>query len=524
MALELADPAGGADATDSLQKAPELVSMTWRFYLAAALTVPLMIISMGPMFWHEFEARAGAVLTSNWLQWLLCTPVVLIAGWPLLARGIRSFRTLYFNMFTLIGVGTLAAYLFSSAATFWPRLIPADFLVHGKPPVYFEAAAMIITLVLLGQILELRARHQTGSALRALFDLSPAMGHVVVQSQVLDVPVANLMKGEHLRVLPGEKVPVDGTIVAGQSHLDESLLTGESFPVAKQIGDVVIGGTINHAGTFEMRADKIGHDTLLNQIIHQVSKAQRSRAPIQSLADRVARWFVPAVMLASALTFLLWARYSPYEPRLTYALVNAIAVLIIACPCALGLATPMSVVVAMGRGAQQGILIRDAAAIQQLETIDTVVVDKTGTLTEGQPRVTEILTADGVSTDVALALAAGVESHSEHPLAQSIVRRANDGQVSLPAATDVQVEVARGIVARCDGKLVALGNLPWFQQQRVQLDDNLEQTAAERERVGDAVVRLAIDQREVALFVLRDPLRETSRTALDQLRAQHVEV
>src|SRR6476661_7378392 len=411
-------------------------SMQLRFWVGVALSISLLAISMGGM-------AAGSPLhnlPAGWMEWLqlaLATPVVLWGGWPFFQRGWASLVNRHLNMFTLIAMGTGTAYLFSVIATLAPGLFPQSFLGHGgRPEVYFESAAIIVTLVLLGQVLELRARRQTSSAIKALLDLNPKTARRLrPDGSDEEIPLDHIQRGNRLRVRPGDRIPVDGTVEEGNSSVDESMITGESMPVEKSTGVKVVGGTVNQTGSFIMRAEKLGSETLLAQIVRMVAEAQRSRAPIQSLADRVSGYFVPAVVLVAVLTFIVWAIWGP-EPRLAYALVNAVAVLIIACPCALGLATPMAVMVGTGRGAHAGVLVRNAAALEAMEKVDTLVLDKTGTLTEGKPRLVRIVASPPFTDEQVLRFAAAVEQGSEHPLATAIVAGARERGVAVPRATN----------------------------------------------------------------------------------------
>jgi P-type Cu+ transporter len=437
---------------------PELLDMSRRFRVGLVLTAPVFALAMAEHLPGRPLAGVLSPTVSAWIQMLLSTPVVLWCGWPFLARAWVSLRTRHLNMFTLIGLGTAAAFLYSSAATLLPGAIPTSFRDHhGAVPVYFEAAAVITVLVLLGQVLELRARERTGGAIRALLALAPATARVMRgDGSEADVPLAQVRPGDRLRVRPGERLPVDGVVLAGTSAVDESMVTGEPIPVEKSAGSLVTGGTVNGTGALEMRAERVGAETLLARIVRSVSEAQRSRAPIQRVADAVAAWFVPAVVAVALVTFVIWATLGP-RPRLAYALVNAVAVLIIACPCALGLATPMSVMVGLGRGARAGVLVRDAAALERLEQVDTVVVDKTGTLTEGRPRVTAVMAAAGFAESEVLRLAAAVERGSEHPLAAAIGAAAVERGLVVPQAVEVHAHPGRGLTGAVDGHTVILG-------------------------------------------------------------------
>ena len=457
---------------------PELRDMTRRFWISLVLTAPLLAIAMGSMLWpHAFMGeigieRGGRLVLPPWssiLPWLeliLATPVVLWGGWPFFQRGWASIVNRSTNMFTLIAMGTGVAYLFSVVATLFPQIFPASFRSMGdRPDVYFEAAAAIVTLVLLGQVLELRARSRTSSAIRALLDLSPKMARVMSerrrQGRERDIPLEQVKPGDRLRVRPGEKIPVDGVVLDGSSAVDESMITGESIPVEKTVASRVIGATVNGNGSLVMRAERVGSETMLAQIVQMVSQAQRTRAPIQRLADKVAGWFVPAVIAIAVVTFIVWVSFGP-EPRFAHAIVNAVAVLIIACPCALGLATPMAIMVGTGRGAHAGVLIKNAEALETLEKVDTIVFDKTGTLTEGKPKVVAISTAGnppGISENELLRLAASLERASEHPLAAAIVVKANELNLSLSQPGNFQSTPGQGVRGTVEGKNVVVGNI-----------------------------------------------------------------
>ncbi|WP_425114064.1 heavy metal translocating P-type ATPase, partial [Bradyrhizobium sp.] len=439
---------------------PELADMTRRFWIGALLAAPVVVLEMGG---HLLGHALVAPMLSNWIQFVFATPVVLWAGWPFFVRGWQSLQTRNLNMFTLIAMGTTVAYVYSLIATVVPQAFPATFRDHGGAvAVYFEAAAVITILVLLGQVLELRARDATSGAIKALLRLAPKTARRVGDDgHDHEVEIDQLAVGDRLRVRPGEKVPVDGIILEGRSSLDESLVTGESMPVSKEQGARVVAGTLNQSGGFVMRADKVGRDTLLSQIVQMVADAQRSRAPIQRLADQVAGWFVPTVIAAAVIAFAAWYAFGP-EPRLAYGLVAAVSVLIIACPCALGLATPMSIMVGVGRGAHEGVLIKNAEALERMEKIDTLVVDKTGTLTEGKPDVTAIVTAEGFDEAEVLRLAASVESASEHPLADAIVRHARARNLTLGEVSGFDAPTGKGARGTVDGKSVALGNAPFL--------------------------------------------------------------
>ena len=502
MALEPMLPST-EDASD-----PELRLMTRRLRLAAALSIPLLVIGMfGIVF-------PGVV----WVQLALATPAVLWGGWPFFVRGWQSVKSRHLNMFTLIALGTGIAYLDSVVAALFPNIFPAAFrTMDGGVPLYFEAAAVIVTLVLVGQVLELRARALTGGAIRALLDLAPRTARLVTAAGgERDIVLGDIAVGDQLRVRPGETVPVDGAIIDGESTLDESMLTGEPLPVEKRAGDRVTGGTRNTTGSFLMRAERVGADTLLARIVALVASAQRSRAPIQQLADIVAGRFVPAVMAVAALAFVVWALLGP-PPALGYALVAAISVLLIACPCALGLATPMSVMVGTGRAARAGVLIRDAEAIQRLETIDTLVVDKTGTLTEGKPRLVGVVTVGGIAADTLLQLAAAAERGSEHPLAVAIVKGAEvRGLAALPVAA-FRAEPGRGVVATVAARRIAIGNEALFAALGID-PTPLAEEAARRREDGEGIMLMAVGDRAEGLLAVADPVKENAAAALAALR------
>jgi Cu+-exporting ATPase len=505
-----------ANATNDDQQ-QQYSDMQRRMWVGFALSLPLLLIAMGPMV----GVRLGDWLSANtsaWLQFFLATPVVFWCGWPLLVRGAKSFRSMNLNMFSLIAVGSLAAYFFSSVVLLAPSIIPQAFFEHGAPPLYFEAAAVIITLVLLGQVLELRARQQTGGAIRELMQLTPETAHRIVADGEDEEQVSLKMvhRGDQLRVRPGEKIPVDGRVLSGSSSIDESMLTGEPMPVEKSAGDSVTGGTLNQTGALVMEAVGVGQDTVVSRIVEMVSAAQRSRAPIQKLADVVARYFVPAVIACSILAFGAWAMFGP-EPRLAHAFVSAVAVLIIACPCALGLATPMSVMVGVGRGARQGVLIKNAEVLEVMEKVDTIVVDKTGTLTRGRPEVTALeIFGDRQESDI-LAIAAAVESQSEHPLAQAFLRRAKEAGVPAKEASEFNSITGGGVQANVDGHLVRIGSADLLAEHHIQGLDIGRDKATAHQTAGATVVFLAIDDRLVALVAVADPIKESTPPALKTL-------
>jgi Cu+-exporting ATPase len=503
---------------------PELADMTRRFWIALALAAPVVALEMGA---HLAGHALLAPARSNRVQVVLATPVVLWAGWPFFQRGWRSLVTRHLNMFTLIALGTGVAYAYSLVAAVAPGLFPPAFRGHdGAVAVYFEAAAVITVLVLLGQVLELRARDRTSGAIRALLRLAPTSARrVAADGRDEDIALAAVAAGDRLRVRPGEKVPVDGAIIEGQSTLDESMVTGESMPVTRRAGERVIGGTLNQAGGFVMRADRIGRDTMLARIVDMVAGAQRSRAPIQRLADQVAGWFVPSVIAVAIVAFAAWAIFGP-EPRLTYGLVAAVTVLIIACPCALGLATPMSIMVGVGRGAHAGVLVRNAEALERMERITTLLVDKTGTLTEGKPKVVAIVPtpahAKNEENEI-LRLAASVERASEHPLGRAIVDAAGDRNLALAAATEFAAPSGKGVSATVDGRHVALGNARFLADLEI-ATDTLTADAERFRQDGATVVFVTIDRRLAGLIAIADPVKATTPAALATLRQQGIRV
>lgn len=492
----------------------ELRDMTRRFWIGAVLTLPVFLLAMAHLIPSASEWTMGAV--SRWMQFMLSTPVVLWAGWPFFERGVRSLKTRHLNMFTLVAMGVGAAYGYSAVAMLAPGVFPPGAGHHQGPPVYFEAAAMIVVLVLLGQVLELRARRRTGDALRALLDLAPKTARILSEDGEREVPLEEVQAGARLRVRPGEKVPVDGVILEGKSALDESMLTGESMPVEKAEGDVVTGGTINGTGGFVMRAEHVGSETVLARIVQMVSEAQRSRAPIQALADRVAGYFVPAVLGVAAVTFALWIWLGP-EPRFTAAIVNAVAVLIIACPCALGLATPMSIMVGVGRGAHAGVLIKNAEAIERLEKVTAVVVDKTGTLTEGKPRLVEVHALKGVEENELVALTAAVEQASEHPLGAAIVAAARDRGLKILATQDFHSITGGGVSAAVNGRTVIAGQLSFLREHSVEDLDTLSTRAEALQKRGQTVIFVAREGRAIGLLSVADPIKPSTAAAIESL-------
>lgn len=501
----------------------ELRDMTRRFWISAVLTLPVFLVAMAHLVpvWRHAEWAVGNV--SRWGQFLLSTPVVLWAGGPFFVRGWRSLRNRSLNMFTLIALGVGAAYVFSAAAMLIPQAFPPGSGHGGLPAIYFEAAAVITVLVLLGQVLELRARQRTSGAIKALLGLAPKTARRVTATGDEDVALDAVQPGDLLRVRPGEKIPVDGEVVEGRTSVDESMLTGEPLPVAKAAGDKVSSGTVNTTGGIVMRAERVGQATLLAQIVNLVAQAQRSRAPIQALADKVAAWFVPAVLVIAAFTFAAWMVWGP-EPRLAFAMTNAVAVLIIACPCALGLATPMSVMVGIGRGAQLGVLIRNAEAIQKLAQLNTLAVDKTGTLTEGKPRLTRVETVSGFSEAELLRLAASVEQGSEHPLAHAMVTAAQERNLQLEAVTDFQSTTAGGVTGTIGHRQVSVGKLDFLRERGMTKADQLESLAVTHQAGGASAVFVAVDNRAAGVMIVADPVMATTPTALAELRELGVKV
>jgi Cu+-exporting ATPase len=498
---------------------PELVDMTRRFWIAAALSLPVFATSMADMVAGHGAFPWLDMQRVNIVGLLFSSPVVLWAGWPFFERGWASVVNRSPNMFTLIAMGVGAAYGYSVLGTVAPSLFPEGFREHGVVPTYFDSAVVITTLVLLGQVLELRARGRTSAALKQLLGLAPRTARVIRGPRDEDIPVAELNVGDLIRVRPGEKIPVDGVVVEGRSAIDESMITGEPIPAEKTPGGRVTGGTINTTGTIAFRAERVGRDTLLSQIVRMVADAQRSRAPIQRLADVTASWFVPAVVAVAVLTFIVWSVAGP-EPRLAHALVNAVAVLIIACPCALGLATPMAIMVGTGRGATAGVLIKNAEALERLESVDTLVVDKTGTLTEGKPRLMTVEALNGWSDQDALRVAAALEQGSEHPLAAAVLAAARDrGMTVIPRADSFDSSPGLGITGRVDGKVAMLGNAAMMRQAGVGLDA-VEPRADQLRRLAQTVMFLAVDRQLAALFGVADPIKSTTASAIRELHAQ----
>ena len=509
-------------ATAETGPSPELADFTRRFWIGLVLTVPVLILEMGA---HVFDVhRYIGQQTSNWVQLLLATPVVLWAGWPFFERAWQSLHNRSLNMFTLIALGTGVAWVYSIVGTLAPGLFPAAFRnLDGSVAVYFEAAAVITVLVLVGQLLELRARERTSGAIRTLLDLAPkAALRVIADDSDETVPLEEVVVGDRLRVRPGDKVPVDGVVDTGKGTVDESMVTGESMPVFKEPGAKVVAGTLNQTGSFVMRAENVGADTLLAQIVHMVSAAQRSRAPIQRMADKVAAWFVPVVIGIAILAFVAWLVWGP-SPAFGYALIVAVTVLIIACPCALGLATPMSIMVGVGRAAQSGVLIRDAEALELMEKIDTLVVDKTGTLTEGRPKVVQIEPAQGFDADVVLQLLASVERASEHPLAAAIVAAAAERGLALSEVTDFDSPVGKGVVGIVNGKKIVCGNARFLSENGIVAGSMAASADALRAKAA-TVIFVGVDARLAGFVGIADPIKATAREAVRTLRAEGIRV
>jgi Cu+-exporting ATPase len=503
---------------------PELLDMTRRFWIGGALALPVVVLAMGDMIPGKPFSSFGSGQWLNWVQWILATPVVLWGGWPFFQRGWVSVVNRAFNMFTLIAMGTGTAYVYSTLATFAPGVFPVSFRgADGQVPVYFEAAAVIIVLVALGQVLELRARGQTASAMRALLGLAPSTARVLREDeQEVDIPIDQVKVGDRLRVRPGEKIPVDGVVFEGTTSVDESMISGEPIPIEKGDGDSVTGGTLNGNGSILMQANRVGNETVLAQIVQMVSQAQRSRAPIQRVADVAAGYFVPVVLLVAFLSFCAWAVIGP-EPRMAYALVNAVAVLIIACPCALGLATPMSIMVGTGRGASAGVLIKHAEVLERLENVDTLVVDKTGTLTEGTPTVQKVMAVLGFSESEVLQFAGSLEQNSEHPLASAIMAEAVKREVPLIAVEEFTAVSGKGVLGKVSGREVAIGTEAFLQEAlNIEPADvaPVSVSATELRRAGETVVLVAIDRRLAGLIGVGDSIKSTTVEALHSLREE----
>jgi len=496
----------------------ELRDMTRRLWVSTVLTLPVFALAMAHLIPALSENSWVGGHNSRWIQFALSTPVVLWGGWPFFRRGARSFKNWQWNMFTLISIGVGTAFCYSVVAMFFPDLFPESMKQHGMVGVYFEAAAVIVALVLLGQVLELSARSRTGSAIKALLNLAPRTARIVKDGQESDVPLEAVEVGQTLRVRPGEKIPVDGILIEGASSVDESMISGEPIPVEKHGGNKVTGGTVNNTGSFLMKAERVGNDTVLAQIVNMVAEAQRSRAPIQGTADKVAAIFVPSVVAIAVLTFAMWLWLGP-EPRLAYAIVNGVAVLIIACPCALGLATPMSIMVGVGRGAQEGILVKSAEALEHLEKIDTLVVDKTGTLTEGNPKLMDCLPTSGMNEKELLQLAAALEQNSEHPLAAAIVRAAKEQALVLEPVKDFRSITGGGVIGNIAGRIVLIGKLAFLREQGVAGLELLDQKAVLLQAEGKTAIFVAVDTRPAGILAVADPVKESTPEAIRELHA-----
>ncbi|MEM1297425.1 MAG: copper-translocating P-type ATPase, partial [Verrucomicrobiota bacterium] len=497
----------------------EIEDLNRRFWIALILTVPVFILAMGPMIAGSAFANRISPNLSKWVELTLTTPVVLWAGWIFLVKGWRSIVNRHPNMFTLIMLGVGAAFLYSTVAVLFPDLFPDSFRNHGgEIGLYFEAAAVITVLVLLGQLLEARARRKTSAAIESLLGLAANTAHRIDENGLEeDVSVEELQHGDLIRVKPGEKVPLDGTVMEGKSLIDESMITGEPLAIARKPGDFVIGATINQTGSFLMKVGKVGTETLLSQIVAMVAEAQRSRAPVQKLADRIAEFFVPAVLLISIVTFLTWAIWGP-APAFAFAIVNAVAVLIIACPCALGLATPMSIMVGIGRAAQAGILIKDAEAIEAISKVNVLVVDKTGTLTLGKPSITDVIATADWTEDEVLRLAASVEALSEHPLAKSVVEEAKDRSIQPDAAADFESSTGKGVSGRVSGKTILVGKLNYLEKNSVGISADLLQSAKELHLASKSVVWVAADEQAIGLLGISDPIKDSTPEGVDALK------
>jgi Cu+-exporting ATPase len=519
MALEPMTVTSGADEDGGA----ELRDMTRRFWIGAALALPVVVLAMAHMI--PMLGRQPWVIgdTSRWLQFALATPAIWWAGWPLLHRGWRSVVTRQLNMFTLIGIGVGAAFVLSAVAMLMPGVFPPAMRHDGKVAIYFESAAVIVVLVLLGQVLELRARSRTGSAIKALLNLAPPTARQVAPGGDNEVPLDQVKVGDWLRVVPGDKVPVDGEVVEGHSSVEESMVTGEPLPVQKTVGDKVTGGTVNGTGSFVMRAERVGNDTLLGQIVNMVAEAQRSRAPIQGLADKVAGIFVPVVLAVSVLTFILWMWLGP-EPRFAHAIVNAVAVLIIACPCALGLATPMSIMVGIGRGAQEGVLVKNAEALERLEKVTTLVVDKTGTLTDGKPKLVDVLPSDGFDAKEFLRLAASLEQSSEHPLAAAIVNGAKEQGIVVEAVTDFRSVTGGGVAGVIGGRAVMAGKPDFLRAEKITGLETLEASAVKLQEAGKTAMFVAIDGKPAGILTVADPIKSTTSEAIRGLHELGIKI
>jgi P-type Cu+ transporter len=506
------------------QNNPELVAMSRRFWVSVVLSIPLLLIAMSEMLPGNPIERIAPMRAIVWIQFALATPVVIWGGWPFFVRGWQSIVNRSLNMFTLIGLGIAVAYLYSVIATLLPQIFPASFRERtGNVPVYFEAAAVITTLVLLGQVLELKARSATSTAIKALLGLAPKTARRIgADGSEHDVPLDQVNKGDHLRVRPGEKVPTDGVVIEGVSAIDESMVTGEPIPVEKHVGDATIGATLNGTGSFVMRAERVGAETLLSQIVQMVAEAQRSRAPIQKLADVVSAYFVPAVILIAVVTFIIWATIGP-QPRMAFAIINAVAVLIIACPCALGLATPMSIMVATGKGAQAGVLFKNAEAIEVLREIDTLVVDKTGTLTEGKPKLVSVVAFYGLDESELLRVAASLERGSEHALAAAIVSAAQERTIELAKAESFDSLTGKGVKGRIEGRSVGLGNQAFLDEMKIDATAFVDQ-AEQLRSDGQTVMFVVVDGQPAGLLGVADPIKQSTAEAIQELHANDIRI
>ncbi len=518
MALEVVGPVDSSE-----HEKAEIKSLTRKFTIGLVLTLPVLFIAMGGMIPGLNLYSLIPRHVSKWIELALATPVVFWAGGVFFVKGWRSITARSMNMFTLIMLGVGAAWLFSTVAVIFPEIFPDSFRTHGEVGLYFEAAAVITVLVLFGQILEARARSKTGRAIQSLLGLAAKTAHRVTDGREEEITIENIRKGDFIRVRPGEKIPIDGKITEGSSHIDESMITGEALPISKREGDDVIGATVNQTGSFIMRAERIGSETLLSQIINMVSEAQRSRAPIQKLADTIASYFVPAVLAIAVITFAVWATWGP-DPAMAYALVNAVAVLIIACPCALGLATPMSIMVGIGRAAEKGILIRNAEAIEIAEKVDTLITDKTGTLTAGKPDVTDLLAIDAGEIDNLLAAAAALEANSEHPLARAIVNAAESESITLPESTDFQSTTGGGVSGKISGNIIRVGKKSFLEDSGVSFPKELLVEAERLQSEAKTIVWISCDDRAEAILGISDPIKETSAAAIAELHRQGIRI
>jgi len=514
MALEPLTESAGMNEGENA----EFQDMTRRFRIGAVLALPVFVLAMAHLVAPLARQPWVNGDVSRWTQFALSAPVVCWAGWPFFQRGWRSMISRHLNMFTLIAIGVGAAFVFSAVAMLLPNLFPATMRHEGRVALYFEAAAMVTVLVLLGQVLELRARSRTGSAIKALLNLAPPTARLIADGGDKEIPLDQVKVGDQLRVVPGDKVPVDGELIGGHSSVEESMVTGEPLPVEKAVGDKVTGGTVNGTGSFVMRAERVGNDTLLGQIVNMVAEAQRSRAPIQGLADKVAGIFVPVVLAVSVLTFAVWLWLGP-EPRLAHAIINAVAVLIIACPCALGLATPMSIMVGVGRGAQTGVLVKNAEALERMEKVTTLVVDKTGTLTEGKPKLMDVLPAEGIDAKEFLHLAASLENNSEHPLAAAIVQGAKDQSITLDEVKDFRSVAAGGVAGSVGGRAVIVGKPDFLRQEKVTGLEALEAAAIKLQTEGKTAMFVAIDGKPAGILAVADPIKATTAEAIKDLHS-----